>query len=178
MDDDRLLIGLRSGDRQAYVEVAERFSREIWAYIYGMCGDRELASDVCQETAVKTWQAAPRFEGIKALRSWIYRVARNTYIDHLRRLHHTTSALDGSQPDARVCAQEDTAKTVADRQLLHNALAQLPEKVREAVILTKVQGMNCAEAAEVLDAPVGTVKWWISDGLKSLRRILSEDDLV
>ena len=61
------------------------------------------------------------------------------------------------------------------KDALERALRRLPEDQREAILLTKVQGLTCAEAAEVVGSPVGTVKWRVSEGLKTLRNVMSEE---
>ncbi|MCX6826893.1 MAG: RNA polymerase sigma factor, partial [candidate division Zixibacteria bacterium] len=149
----------RSGDKDAYVEAAERFHREIWAYVYRLCGDRELAADICQETAIAVWRAAPEFANIKALRAWIYRVAHNNYVDHYRRSRTQVVALD----DEVGAVTGDVLGEVVRRSEIEQALAHLPDHIRHAIILTKVQGLTTNEAAEVLEVPAGTVKWWVSE---------------
>ena len=173
-DDQRLLTRLRIGDKTAYSEVAERFRKEIWAYAYRLCGDRELASDICQETATAVWRAAPEFVGVRALRAWIYRVAHNTYVDHCRKSRLRLGPLDEARLE-HGGAKHDVADALVAKDALERALGRLPEEQREAIILTKVQGLTCADAAEVVGSPVGTVKWRVSEGLKTLRNTMSEE---
>lgn len=173
LDDRSLLRRLQSGDRNAFVEAAEHFHKEIWAYIYKLSGDRELASDVCQETAITVWRAAPEFKGIKALRAWIYRVAHNLYVSECRKRRVKTLPLE----EAVVTEpSRDMMGSIITRDTVRKALLRLPDNVRQAVVLTKSQGLTSSEAAEVLDVPTGTVKWWIAEGLKTLRRYLSEEE--
>lgn len=170
-DDHRLLEKLRLGCEDAYVEVAERFHKEIWAYAYRLCGNSELASDISQETAITIWRSAPQFLGVSALRSWIYKVAHNIYIDHLRKCRLTEMPLED-----RDCPQsQDISDSLGIQDALEKALQSLSDDIREAVILTKVQGLTCNEAAVVLDIPSGTVKWRVAQGLKMLRVKLADD---
>ena len=174
-DDQRLLRQLRLGDRDAYIKVAERFKAEIWAYIYRLCGDRELAADICQETAIAIWRAAPEFMGIKALRSWVYRVAHNIYVDYRRKAGPRVISLDEMTHDVPAPCEHNSITTLAAKQSVARALRQLPEDLRLAIVLTKIQGLSSREAADVLQVPVGTLKWRVAHGLKALRERMTED---
>lgn len=164
-----LLTRLRSGDRSAYIQVAERYHAQICGYIYRLSGDSELASDICQETAISLWKSAPRFENIRSLRAWLYKVAHNAFIDSVRR---------GRQRDRVFCEDQsdnsltDPAILATNRIIIQQALMSLPDDVREAVVLIKGQDLTYTEAAEVLDTPVGTLKWRVSIGMKALRKSL------
>ncbi len=176
MNDRILLDRLRSGDREAYVAAGERFSREIWAYVYRMCGDAELSSDICQETAVALWRAAPQFPRIEYLRAWVYRVAHNAFVDSIRKSRLVTTPLDEALSDSSACAEPDPTELMVNNEALRLALNGLPENIRASVLLTKVHGMTCREVGIVLNAPTGTVKWWVSEGLKALRKALAEGE--
>lgn len=172
--EQRLLARLRNGDRRAYIEVAERYHKEIWSYIYRLCHDYELASDICQETAITLWQHAPEFKGIKTLRAWIYRVAHNIFIDHCRKARHNVLSYDDSRSIVDDNTAHDMLTAIAIKDDISDALNSLPDNHRDAIILIKVQGLTYKEASSVLNVPAGTIKWWVNQGIVSMRQSLSE----
>lgn len=176
-EDQKLFRRLRAGDREAYAEVAVKYHREIWAYLYRLTNDYEMAEDLAQEVAVKFWQSAPQFGKISSLKAWIYRVAYNLFVTHNRGRRLELVELDENIPEI---SNSDDPEKMLDRRLLEeeliSALNRLPENHRRAVILTKVQGLKMREAAEVMEIPLGTVQWLVHQGLKHLRVILQKEE--
>lgn len=177
-DDGKLLARLRRGDREAYAEAAERFHREIWAYLFRLTRDYDLSEDLAQEVAIKFWQAAPEFRGVSALKAWVYKVAYNTFAANRRTRRLECAALDEDVPST---SPAHNPAALLERQVVQEeieaALGLLPEEQRQAIILTKVQGLKLREAAEVMETPTGTVQWRVAEGLKKLRKILLKQEV-
>lgn len=174
--DQGLLRRLRAGDTEAYIEVAGRLHREIWAYLYRLTRDYDLAEDLAQEVAIKFWQAAPEFREISSLKAWIYKVAYNLFVTHYRSKRVECAQLDENIP---ATSPAGNPEKLLDQHLLQEeietALSRLPEDQRRAVILTKIQGLKLREAAEVMEMPLGTVQWLVHQGLRELRKILLKE---
>jgi RNA polymerase sigma-70 factor (ECF subfamily) len=160
----RLIQAMAGGDRAA----AEALYRAIGSRMYGaahrILRDGGLAEDAVQEAFVKIWRNAHRFDPAKgSALTWIGVVVRRTALD--RRPRAPTAALP-----------EIEAPPTLDPDYVHprlrQALNELPEVHRKALILMYVQGLSHSELAEAMEAPLGTVKSWVRRASASLREKL------
>ncbi|HTQ38368.1 MAG TPA: RNA polymerase sigma factor [Pirellulales bacterium] len=173
--DEALLLEHRlRGSRRAFEELVQRYERELYSYLRRYLSDATLAEDVFQATFLQLHLKAEQFEEGRKVRPWLYTIATNQAIDAQRRnRRHKMVSLDrrghsqelqdnvGSLLDLLTSKEPqaaDNLETDERRQWVRQAIAQLPDALREAVLLVYYQGMKYREAAEVLDIPVGTVK--------------------
>jgi RNA polymerase sigma-70 factor (ECF subfamily) len=176
----------RKAEDKAYRELLRRYQRPVFSLIYRMVRDRELAEDLSQETFVKVLNALDRYRPEYKFSSWVFKIANNAAIDHLRRKELDTLSLEGG-PDAttpeRVEATAlqlgDTAESPLDelaaRELgatIERAIAQLRPEYRSCIILRHVEGRPYDEIAVLLDLPLGTVKTYIHRARAELRQSL------
>jgi RNA polymerase sigma-70 factor (ECF subfamily) len=133
-----------------------------------IAGNPADAADATQEALIAIVRGLSRFDGRASVRTWMYRVATNACLDELRRRGRRPrpglpdQAID--QPGDRPSLEE----AVTNRLTIDDALADLPEDFRVAVVLRDVQGMDYAQIAEVLQVPVGTVRSRIARGRQAL----------
>src|SRR5205814_5277605 len=108
-EEARLLAAIRGGDRSAAEEIVERTYSAVYASLYRLCGDGDLAADLTQETYRKAWEALGGFDGRSQLFTWLYRIAYTTFLNHIRRPRLMTS-LDAPEapemPDRAPAADE------------------------------------------------------------------------
>ena len=90
-DERRLLVQIRDGDRAAAEEIVERTYSAVYASLYRLCGDGDLAADLTQDTYRKAWEALGSFDGRSQLFTWLYRIAYTTFLNHIRRPRLMTS---------------------------------------------------------------------------------------
>lgn len=171
--DRDLMTRVASGDAQAYRVLSERHLASILRYAARMLGDATEAEDVAQETFLRLWQEARRFEPRSAKPStWLYRIAHNLCVDRLRRRREVGSdALDrksGGDRPSGLYDRKELATAVAA------ALTALPERQRAAVVLVHYEGMDNIEAAEVLGCGVEAVESLLARGRRTLRERLAE----
>jgi RNA polymerase sigma-70 factor (ECF subfamily) len=155
--DAELLAAHRAGDPDAFGTLAQRYSRELWAIaLRTLGGDPHDAADAVQEALVAAYRRAGTYRGDAAVRTWLRRIVVNACIDRIRheRVRRTVPWPDLDLPSGR----PDPAVDVATRMAVDEALAMLPVEQRIAVVLVDVQGYPVAEAAAILERPVGTVK--------------------
>jgi RNA polymerase sigma-70 factor (ECF subfamily) len=187
---DRDLVRLcQRGDERAARELVERFQRPVFSLVYRMVRDRELAEDLSQEVFVRTFNNLDRYDRSYKFSSWLFKIAYNLTVDHLRRKELQTISMHGS-PDAVTSErQEATAVTLAStdelpdelleaRQLaghLEEAIGRLRPEYRTAVLLRHLEGRAYEEIAEIMEIPLGTVKTYIFRARRELREEL--DDL-
>jgi len=175
------------GREKAYRELIRRYERPVFSLIYRMVRDRELAEDLSQETFVKALNAIESYRPEFKFSSWIFKIANNAAIDHLRRRELQTLSIDGSPHAQTPEAMEATAlqigardpgplANVEARELgghIEEAIAQLRPEYRACILLRHVEGRPYEEIAEMLDLPLGTVKTYIHRARNELRKALS-----
>ncbi len=173
--DEELLLQYRlHANRRAFEELVHRYERELYSYLRRYLTDATLAEDVFQATFLQLHLKADQFEEGRKVRPWLYTIATNQAIDAQRRnRRHKMVSLDrrGQQDPARddvgslvelLTSKEPGAASNLEgeerREWIRQAIAELPDALREAVLLVYYQGMKYREAADVLGIPVGTVK--------------------
>ena len=180
--DHALLEATRTGDGDAFAELVGRYRNQITSYIYRMTNDYDGAVDLAQETFVRVYRAAERYQTGYAFSTYIYRIATNLAISELRkrkrrRLVSLTGFFqsnDGAEAREFNPADErplqDTALVDAERRsALQRAISSLPEKYRVPLILRDVEGRSYEEISRILQTSEGTVKSRISRGRGFLR---------
>ena len=154
--DAELLAAHRSGDRAAFGVLAGRHTRELWGLALRTMGDPDDAADAVQEALVSAYRRAGTFRGEASVRTWLRRIVVNACIDRIRHERvRRTLPWPERDPPARWA---DPALELVTRMAVDEALAALPVEQRVAVVLVDVQGCPVAEAAAILQVPVGTVK--------------------
>ena len=164
-----------------------RYQRPVISLVARMTGDRAMAEDLAQETFVKVLNALDSYRPEFKFSSWIFKIANNAAIDHLRRRELDTLSLDGA-PDARTAEEvEATALQASDRgpsplaelearelgSSIEQAIARLRPEYRSCILLRHVEGRAYEEIAEALDLPLGTVKTYIHRARLELRESLA-----
>ncbi|MBT2446458.1 RNA polymerase sigma factor SigM [Streptomyces sp. ISL-43] len=161
--DQELLALHAAGDPDAFGELVRRHRDRLWAVALRTLGDREEAADAVQDALVSAYRAAHTFRGESAVTTWLHRITVNACLDRARKAaSRRTSPLDDTDRLERLLEPHESAEAPAERQDLHRqllaALGTLPAEQRAALVLVDMQGYPVAEAARLLDVPVGTVK--------------------
>lgn len=176
ISDDALLVLYANGDPDAARALAARLVPRILGYATRLLGDRTEAEDIAQEVMLRLWRMAPDWRpGAAQVSTWVYRVTANLCTDRLRAAKRKQAqALDD------VAEPQDGAASVvaqmidADRQAaLERALADLPERQREAVILRHIEGLANPQIAEVMQIGVEAVESLVARGKRALTTALS-----
>jgi len=185
--DQEIVALARGGEEAAYRELVRRYERPLFSLLYRMVRDRELAEDLAQETLVKALNAIESYRPEYKFSSWIFKIANNAAIDHLRRRALDTLSLEGSPHAETPEAIEATALQIGDRQEspleevearelggeIEAAIAKLRPEYRSCILLRHVEGRAYEEIAEILGLPLGTVKTYIHRARNELRRELA-----
>jgi RNA polymerase sigma-70 factor (ECF subfamily) len=186
LSDHALLEATRTGDEAAFAEIVSRYRNQITSYIYRMLNDYDSAVDMAQETFVRVYQAAERYQTNYAFSTYIYRIATNLAISELRkRKRRRLVSLTGFfQPTEGADEREFNPPDIAPlqdavlvdterRQAVARAISTLPEKYRAPLVLRDVEGKSYDEIAHILETSEGTVKSRISRARGFLRDKLS-----
>lgn len=180
--DDRVLVAsAQGGDRRALDVLLRRHYDRVHAVCRRIAGSSRDADDAAQEAMISIVRGLARFDGRSAFSTWTYRIATNAALDEVRRrgrrpaLHLAND--DNDAPGVADPLSHRTVESVADRISIDDALAELPEDYKVAVVLRDVCDLDYAEIAAVIDIPVGTVKSRIARGRQLLvRRLGNRDD--
>ena len=180
--DHALLEGTLAGDEDAFAELVSRYRNQITSYIYRMTNDYDGAVDLAQETFMRVYRAAGRYQTTHAFSTYIYRIATNLAISELRkrkrrRLVSLTGLLtsdDGHEARDFDAADERPLQDVnlvdsEKRAVVKRAISTLPEKYRAPLVLRDVEGKSYDEIAEILRTSEGTVKSRINRARNFLR---------
>ncbi len=185
---DRKLVELcLDGDERAARELVERFERPVFSQVHRMVRDPELAEDLAQEAFVRAFDKLDQYDASYKFSSWLFKIAHNLTIDHLRKKELDTVSIHGAPDATTEDEQEATAVTLESRQErpderfearqlgseIEDAVAELRPAYREAVLLRHVQGRAYEEIAEIMDVPLGTVKTYIHRGRNELKEKLA-----
>ena len=155
VDDNGLVERARAGDQAAYAQLFEQYHAPILNYLHRMVSDRALAEDLTQDTFIKAYNALPRTKPDLAFKAWLYRIATNTAISHLRRgkiIKWLPFLTDRETPD------EHIEKSVTRKMDINQALAKLPQHYATALLLRHYQGLSLAETAQALDVTENAAK--------------------
>ncbi|MGP4109674.1 RNA polymerase sigma factor SigM [Streptomyces sp. 4N509B] len=163
ISDSDLLAQHVDGDPDAFAEIVRRHRDRLWAVALRTLGDREEAADALQDAFVSAYRSAHTFRGQAAVTTWLHRITVNACLDRARKAK-SRRASPIPEPDRLELLlepHESVAETAERQDLRHeltDALATLPPEQRAALVLVDVQGYPVAEAAGILQIPVGTVK--------------------
>jgi RNA polymerase sigma-70 factor, ECF subfamily len=184
MSTDRELLAAHvAGDPDAFGTLFARHRDRLWAVALRTMGNREDAADGLQDGLVAAYRRAATYRGDAAVTTWLHRVVVNACLDRLRaaKVRRTDALPDdlddhadrGSLVSATGEDPADVATAGERRAMVLDALRELPDEQRAALVLVDMEGYPVAEAAAILDCPVGTVKSRCSRGRARLAEVLA-----
>lgn len=164
---DRDLVATAvSGIDGSFEELVRRYQRPIAAYVYRMVGNYESALDLTQEIFIKVYNSLRRYRAEFKFSTWIYKIAHNAAVDHLRRNStREQSLVAGSEGEtfdlpiesARLTPEQESERRER-RTEIESVIRALPANYRELIILRHSQDLSYEEIVEVTGLPLGTVK--------------------
>jgi len=166
-DDKSLVRAAQKGDMVAFEELVSRHRDKIYARAYSMMRNEEEAIDLSQEAWVKAWQRLKQFQGESSFGTWMTRIVINLCLDQLRRhkrqraesieaMDEESGGVERHMPVVTVNPTERLER-VELRQRIDQALGQLSEAHRTAIVLHEFEGMEYKEIAKAMDCSIGTV---------------------
>ncbi len=186
-DADVVALALE-GREAAHRELIKRYERPVFSLVFRMVRDRELAEDLTQDTFVKVLSHLDRYRTDFKFSSWLFKIANNVAIDHLRKRQLDTISIDGSPHAMTSDAVEASRFDVGDEaenaleeleakelgSSIERAIASLRPEYRACILLRHVEDRSYEEIASTLDLPLGTVKTYIHRARHELRRALEQ----
>ncbi len=186
LPDADVVVLAQKGREAAFRELIRRYERPVFSLIFRMVRDGTLAEDLAQDAFIKVLNNLDKYRAEFKFSSWLFKIANNVAIDHLRRRQLDTISMDGS-PHARTAAEmeatsfdvrdhgENALDELAARELgsaIEQAIGRLRPEYRNCIMLRHVEGRSYEEIAATLDLPLGTVKTYIHRARHQLREEL------
>jgi RNA polymerase sigma-70 factor, ECF subfamily len=182
-----LMRRFQAGDVDAFTELYEAHLRGLLNFFFRLCWDRSLAEDFAQEVLLRIYKSAHKWEPTAKFTTYLYRIARNYWIDHCRLL---STQKENVSLDARIGAEDSTSlmerlpddirppEDDLDRRELYGAimqaLAQLPDEQRMVFVLSEIEELKYNEIAEIMEVPLGTVKSRMHTAIGKLQELLGD----
>jgi RNA polymerase sigma-70 factor, ECF subfamily len=167
-DDSVLVAQVMAGDEVAFGLLVRRYEAKLLVYVTQIVSIQEEARDLVQESFIRVWRNLEQYDTRYRFSTWLFRIAHNLAIDHLRRRRQPVISLERGEDDEGDEMRLDPADVrrgplgeLANRELasaLHREIAKLPPSYRELVVLRHLVGLAYSEIAELKSLPLGTVK--------------------
>ena len=189
-EDARLVRACVQGEKEAFEVLVRKYQDSVYHLVYRMVGDKEEAKDLAQEAFLKAYQRLDTYQSRWPFRAWLFRVAANGAIDHLRKTGRTleeeplfcgdcqdghsrrSGSPLGSESDVKAGQPEEVAISNEAAGVVHQALRGLPDNYRAVVVLHHLEGMSYKDIGRVLGVPRNTAKTWASRARALLARSL------
>ncbi len=190
--DEELMKRCRRGDTSALSILLARYQNQLPAFIYSVTGDYQVSEDIFQETFLRVYRKAEKFNPDRSFKTWLYAIALNLCRDRIRKLRRKpTLSLntpvgyrDGKDYPDRIdlvaSDQPDPRRLAAARELeevFRRELAGLSAEHRQVVVMSRLSGMKYREIAEVLKIPSGTVRSRLHYALEYLRQRMQNNEM-
>ena len=174
MEEDRQLIEeYLSGNGDALEGLVTKYQKMVYSLAYRLTNDMDAAQDVTQETFIKVMKGMKTFKMKSSFKTWVYRVATNVCLNHMRKKNPATLELDAAVVQS---SSNVLTSMITQEQGIHlkRALHRLTERQKLAVTLRTMEGLSCRETADIMGCSEGAVKAHYHNGVKRLKEILKE----
>lgn len=176
---------MAAGDVDAMEVLYDRYNRAVFSFALRMLGNREQAEELLQEVFMRAWRQARKFsEGRGTYITWLLSITHNMAIDEIRRQNRRPRKAESADPVLMLASVRDEKPSVEEqallgdlRDIMQDAMAQLPDAQRTALELAYFRGMTQREIAEYQDEPLGTIKTRMRLAMRKLREILESQGL-
>jgi RNA polymerase sigma-70 factor (ECF subfamily) len=182
--DGELVQSALAGRESSFEELVRRYQRPIAAYVYRMVGDYDAALDLTQDVFIRVYNSLARYRSEFKFSTWIYKIAHNAAIDHLRRSAAREQALtDGTGEErAEVVERRLSPEQESERNErcseIEMVVQSLPHAYRELIVLRHSNDLSYDEIAEVTGLPLGTVKNRLFRARESMRDLLLQKGIT
>ena len=173
----------QSGDIESFELLISAYDKRAYNIAYRIMGNEEDAKDMAQEALLRIYKSIKDFKGQSSFSTWLYRIVTNVCLDELRRRKNekyismdSTIQTDSGELHMELCSDKETPESVYERveqkELIMNAIGELSEDYKSAIVLRDIQGFSYEEISKMLDCSLGTVKSRINRARNMLRERL------
>jgi RNA polymerase sigma factor (sigma-70 family) len=178
LSDQELMRLIQAGDVSPASEIFDRYSSRIYNFAYRFLRNSEAAEDATQEVFVKMLKHANQFHGDAKLSTWLFSITANWCRDYLRKADNKAKEAEEvlySIPAPSELAPDRNLERRQDEQMIQKALAALTPEQREAILLSRYQGLSYAEIAQISGCSEGAVKTRVFRAMETLKKALAGD---
>jgi RNA polymerase sigma-70 factor (ECF subfamily) len=166
LTDGELVVTAVTGRADSFEELVRRYQRPITSYVFRMLGDYESALDVTQEVFIKVYNSLGKYSSDYKFSTWLYRIAHNAAIDHMRRNSMNAMSLEAENHDGSYQIQLESGRPSPEqdhertewRNEIDSVVKCLPPSYKDLILLRHSRDLSYDEIAEVTGLPLGTVK--------------------
>lgn len=182
LTDGDLIVAAVGGRSESFEELVRRYQRPITGYVFRIVGEYEASLDVTQEVFIKVYNSLEKYSSEYKFSTWLYRIAHNAAVDHLRRNNVSKQSLETENADGTFELQLESAVPSPEqdhersqwRSEIELVVELLPPAYRELIVLRHGQDLSYDEIAEVTGLPLGTVKNRLFRAREMMRNIFTE----
>ena len=178
LNDQELMQIVQAGDMSPATEIYDRYSTRIYNFAYRFLRNSEAAEDATQEVFVKMLKHANQFHGDAKLSTWLFSITANWCRDYLRKSDNKAKEAEEvllSLPASSELAPDRNLERREDEQRVQRALGALTPEQREAILLSRYQGLSYAEIAQISGCSEGAVKTRVFRAMETLKKALTGD---
>jgi len=171
MTEAELIARSKHHDQQAYAELVDRYKNAVYHHCFAIVRDEDSSEDLAQETFISAYYKLGTYNPEYRLATWLFKIATNKALDHLKR--HARVVIADDLMLQSIVSTQPQPHTISEYQELHHMVGSLSPQYRAVISLYYWQGLSYQEIATTLDAPLGSVKVWMSRAKAQLRKELS-----
>jgi RNA polymerase sigma-70 factor (ECF subfamily) len=175
--EQELVERARKGDDAAFENLVRMYQRPLYGYLYRLSGDMDDAMEITQVAFVKAHRSLGRFRGDSSFKTWLFRIAGNSWRNHIRdRSRKRTVTLDSVPLSSGHDPLQD-AVDIQERQMMAEAVKKLPPRQQQALVLRVSEGCSFSEVAAIMNCSTGAAKASYHHAVVKLKAILKGEDL-
>ena len=182
LTDGELITKAIRGREDGFEELVRRYQRPITGYVYRMLNNYDASLDVTQEVFIKVYNSLERYSSEYKFSTWLYRIAHNAAIDHMRRNSVNQQSIEAENADGSYQLQIESSQPNPEQQRersewrreIETVVKCLPQVYRELILLRHSQDLSYDEIAEITNLPLGTVKNRLFRAREMMREIFVE----
>lgn len=182
LTDGELIVNAVAGRADGFEELVRRYQRPITSYVYRMLGNHESALDVTQEVFIKVYNSLHKYSSEYKFSTWLYRIAHNAAIDHMRRNSITAMSIESENADGTFQLQIESRRPSPEQDHERNewrneidaVVKCLPPSYRDLILLRHSRDLSYDEIAQITGLPLGTVKNRLFRAREMMRQMFVE----
>lgn len=169
--DEELMRAVQAGDSEAFEGIFDRYHRPLFSFFVRLTGDRPGSEDLVQDVFVRVLRYRASYDAARPFRAWLYQMARNAASDR-RQASASRATGEELRDELRDAAPSPLARVVGDerRQLVERGLGTLPDDAREAIVLSRVDGLSHREVGRILGCSEAAARVRVFRAVQQLRR--------
>lgn len=173
----QLILAAKQGNRKAFSDLMDAYSKKIYYAAYSFMKNVEDAADISQDVFLKVYTNLDSFDEERSFFPWIYRITKNLCLNKLKKCDNKNSSMpEYDFIESNYTAPEEHLLRNEEIDSLQNAINSLPENFREIILLKHFEECTYSEISEILEIPIGTVMSRLFGARKKLREILDEQE--